>query len=278
METKERREEILISLEWLKKNLDGAGLLIADCRYDLRDPGRGLSRYLEAHIPGAFHLDMAADLSGPLFEHGGRHPPPWPAAFKRSMDRVGLRPETLVVAYDDDGSGAARLWWLLRYFGHERARILDGGWPGWKETGAPLESGRPRARTGNFDPRPRRELIVFKDDLKRLRHGTPIIDARAPERYSGDSEPLDAKAGHIPGAVNIPYHGVLDKPAHFKSSAAIEELFGEAGPDPVLYCGSGVTACVCVAALASIGRPSRLYAGSWSDWISYADSEIALGQ
>jgi thiosulfate/3-mercaptopyruvate sulfurtransferase len=231
-----------------------------DCRWALGDPEAGRALYREGHIPGASFLDVELDLSAPPGsppEHGGRHPLPAADDFARAAGAAGIGPGVFVVAYDQGATGgSARLWWLLRHFGHEDVAVLRGGIGAWQ--GA-LASGDEELDPALFDPRPREDDTLSAEELE-ARLGDPsltVVDARAAERYRGEVEPIDPVAGHIPGAVNAPYmaDGVPE------AIVAADEI--------VAYCGSGVTACVTLLALAEAGRPdAKLYAGSWSDWCS----------
>jgi thiosulfate/3-mercaptopyruvate sulfurtransferase len=227
-----------------------------DCRWALGDPGRGRELYLEGHVPGASFLDVEADLSAPPAVPGGRHPLPEASRFAEAASRAGIGPGVFVVAYDGglDG-GAARLWWLLRHFGHDDVAVLGGGISAWL---GPLEGGEAEVPAAHFVPREREGDTVPAGDLE-ARLGAPglvVVDARVPERYLGETEPIDPVAGHIPGAVNIPYAAATEIPQEVLEA---EEI--------VVYCGSGITACVDLLALARAGRPdAKLYPGSWSDW------------
>lgn len=231
-----------------------------DCRWELGKPDRGRELYLEGHVPGASFLDVERDLSAPPGRppaHGGRHPLPDADRFAAAAGRAGIGPGVTVVAYDQGRSGgAARLWWLLRHFGHDEVAVLRGGIGAWQ--GA-LRSGEEPVEPLAFAPRPREEDTIDAETLA-ARLGKPglvVLDARAPERYRGDVEPVDPVAGRIPGALNVPYAGG-ELPAEV---LAADEI--------VAYCGSGVTACVTLLDLAEAGRPdARLYPGSWSDWSS----------
>lgn len=266
-----------VTCQWLREHLHDSSLVIADCRYNLFDHGLGLREYNASHIPGAHFLNMEEDLAGKVSEHGGRHPLPDPEKFRNSMKRIGLNGDSLLIAYDNDGSGAARLWWLLKFFGHENVKILNGGFPLWKDLDFPVSRQINGTAKGNITLSTNERILMNRDDLKQLAHGSKIVDSRARERYAGEVEPIDKKAGHIPGAVNVPYTEVIQKGALFKDRKEIGKLFAEVGEEPVLYCGSGVTSCVSFVALTYIGKKPRLYAGSWSDWISYEDNEIATG-
>jgi thiosulfate/3-mercaptopyruvate sulfurtransferase len=224
-----------------------------DCRYELGKPARGRELYIGGHIPGASFLDLDTELSGS--EGGGRHPLPSTEDFTRSASRAGIGPDVFVVAYDQGRTGgAARLWWLLRHFGHDECAVLEGGIGAWL---GPLRPGEEEVEPARFEARPREgDTIDAEGLLARLgEERLTIVDARAPERYRGEVEPIDPVAGHIPGALNWPYTDG-DPPAGLLEAE-----------DVVVYCGSGVTACLDLLALARAGRPdAKLYPGSWSDW------------
>ena len=226
-----------------------------DCRWELGKPGGGRELYLEGHVPGASFLDVELELSAPPATPGGRHPLPATEDFARAAGRAGIGPEVLVVAYDQGmNGGAARLWWLLRHFGHDRVAVLEGGLGAWL---GPLSTGEEEdVVPAEFAPRVREGDTIEAEELA-ARLGEPgltIVDARLPERYRGEMEPIDPVAGRIPGAINAPYPD--DLPAGLPSR---EEI--------VAYCGSGITAAVVLLRLAHAGRgEAKLYAGSWSDW------------
>ena len=226
-----------------------------DCRWELGKPERGRALYLEGHIPGASFLDVETELSDPSVADAGRHPLPSAERFAEAAGRAGIAPGVLVVAYDQGRTGgAARLWWLLRHFGHDDVAVLDGGIGVWQ---GPLASGPEEIEPERFEPRPRTDDTIEAGELlARLREpGLAVVDARAPERYRGEVEPIDPVAGHIPGALNVPY-----------AEPQLPQEVLDAG-EIVVYCGSGVTACVDVLALHGAGRPdARLYPGSWSEW------------
>jgi thiosulfate/3-mercaptopyruvate sulfurtransferase len=228
-----------------------------DCRYELARPERGRELYLEGHIPGACFLDLDDDLSDmSRAPADGRHPLPTAKAFSASASRAGVGPGVFVVAYDQKMTGgAARLWWLLRHFGHEDVAVLDGGIGAWK---GPLRSGAEEIEAGDFDARPRAGDTVEADELlERIQHPhVLVLDARPAARYRGEEEPLDPVAGHIPGARNLPFTETDPIPEEIRYA-----------PEIVVYCGSGVTACVNLLALYRAGRDdARLYPGSWSEW------------
>lgn len=273
----EASQNLLVSCKWLAEHLEDKSLIIVDCRYNLMDKSFGRREYDKGHVPEAHFLDMEKELTGVIKKHGGRHPLPEPDAFQESMNRIGLVQGKTVVAYDGDGSGASRLWWLLTYFGYNKALILDGGFQEWSDSGFPVTKVVPASTRGNFKARVSGHILVNRDELDGLPHGSKIIDVRDRERYLGIVEPIDRIAGHIPGAINIPYTDILEKPGKFRSREELEMIFSESGSEPVVYCGSGITSCVNFVALKIIGKHPKLYAGSWSDWISYEDSGIATG-
>lgn len=274
----ETPESPLVSVEWLRSHMDDPNIIVADCRYDLFDHDLGAREYGQGHIPGAYFLHMEKELISPVKEHGGRHPIPDENSFTDSMNRIGLTNESLVVAYDNDGSGAARLWWLLNYYGHENVKILNGGYPHWVDSGYPVSTEVPENRTGNFVPSINKEILCTVDELKDLGNESKIVDSRTWERYIGKVEPIDFKAGHIPGAINIPYMDAIRDRAIFRDRNELETIYDKAGNQPVFYCGSGITSCVSFVASRIIGKNPRLYAGSFSDWISYPENEVATGE
>jgi thiosulfate/3-mercaptopyruvate sulfurtransferase len=243
-----------------------SGLAVVDCRWRLGEPGRGRELYEEGHIPGAGFLDVDTDLSAPPGD--GRHPLPEPDAFARAAARAGIGPRSTVVAYDEGGEGgAARLWWLLRHFGHPAVAVLDGGLRAWRERGAPLSTGTSAPVAIPIDPHARTDDVILAEEIEeRLGDGSlDLIDARAPQRYSGELEPIDPVAGHIPGARNVPFAELAPGGRYLPPAELREHL--RTGGDAVAYCGSGVTAAHIVLAAEAAGlRPPRLYPGSWSQW------------
>jgi thiosulfate/3-mercaptopyruvate sulfurtransferase len=239
-----------------------------DCRFVLGSPGAGEELWLEGHIPGASHLDVDRDLSAPPSD-AGRHPLPARADFEAAARGAGISAESQVVAYDEAGEGgAARLWWLLRHFGCPAARVLNGGLRAWREAGGPLRAGAEEVSPGDLDAAaPDGSDTV---NFGQLLYAAPLLDARAPERYRGEVEPVDAVAGHIEGARNLPF-AELQPGGRFLEPAALHARLAAAGVTAgrgaVAYCGSGVTASTLVLAaeLAGLG-PVRLYPGSYSEW------------
>jgi thiosulfate/3-mercaptopyruvate sulfurtransferase len=263
---------LLASLDELN-HLPARARLI-DARWKLGDPGAGRTMFVQGHIPGAVYVDMDQDLAGPPGA-GGRHPLPTQEQFAASMSRAGVETGSWVIAYDDGGAGAARLWWLLRHFGHADVSILDGGYPAWVAAGGQPESGagtKPSAT--RFEARPRDGDFVELDKLRAaLEAGTVhLLDARAPERWRGDVEPVDRQAGRIPGSVNAPSGDNL-RDGHFRPPAELRGQYAQLGvldgKPIVVSCGSGVSACVDLVALELAGvQSAQLYPGSFSEWIA----------
>jgi thiosulfate/3-mercaptopyruvate sulfurtransferase len=274
----------LVSADDLRARLGDPALAVVDCRFSLADPGAGEAAYAAAHVPGAHYAHLDRDLSGPHAPGAGRHP--WPAAeaFHTTLGRWGIASGTQVVAYDDgDGAFAARLWWLLRAMGHPDAAVLDGGWRQWVAAGHPVEATVPADRDGSYGGRFDAGACVDADGVRaHLSRGGLLLDARAPERFRGEVEPIDRVAGHVPGACNRPYAANLDG-GRFKARDVlrrefVEALDGRAPQDVVAMCGSGVTACHHLLAMAHAGLPgARLYAGSWSGWIEDPARPVGRG-
>ena len=264
----------LISADWLHEHIDDHDVRVIDFRWYL--VGRkGAEEYAKGHIPAAAFVELD-DVTG---NGPGRHPLPTLEQFQAAMRTAGVDDATAVVVYDDvGGSVAARLWFLLRWFGHERQAVLDGGLQAW---GGPLETAAQHVREGGFTARrPDRSRILDFDEVAQHR-GVPVIDSRAGERYRGEKEPVDPKAGHIPGARNAPFAGNLQEDGRFKSHDELRRRFEDVGVDPekgaVVYCGSGVNACHNLLAMELAGvKNVRLYEGSWSDWSS-RDAPVATG-
>jgi thiosulfate/3-mercaptopyruvate sulfurtransferase len=251
--------------------------VVVDCRFSLQDAGLGARQYAEGHVPGSHYAHLDRDLSGPRGAHGGRHPLPAADALAAVFSGWGIdsNPPTRVVVYDDSRFAfAARLWWLLRYCGHDDVRVLDGGFRAWTEAGLPVTQDVPTSRTGNFVPCVRSGMVVDREQVIALRgrFGHSLVDSRESPRFEGLEEPIDPHAGHIKGACNHPWQQVTDKRGRFAPHDVQLARWGDtlAMEDIVVYCGSGVTACVNLLSLAELGRDdARLYAGSWSDWCSY---------
>lgn len=267
---------LMVSPQWLATNTENPQVVIIDCRFSLADPELGQKQYQESHIPGAFYLDLNRDLASSVGKHGGRHPLPNIGELAEKLSAMGINSaETLVVAYDDSRLAfAARLWWLLRYMGHSKVTLLDGGLGGWKAAGYPVTNILPEPREGNFVAHLQQDLAVDIEAVKERKDlpGTVLVDSRESERYEGLREPIDPIAGHIPGAVNYPWQEVTDQTGKVRSTSEQKQRWAELekAEEIIVYCGSGVTACVNLLSLEIAGIPdAKLYVGSWSDWCSY---------
>ena len=269
----------LISVAELRGRLGDPGLRLADVRASLTDPEAGRRLFDAGHLPGAVFLNLEGDLSGPVGAHGGRHPLPDMFRFASTLRLHGVGDESEVVVYDDSGGMfAARLWWLLRYAGFSQVRVLDGGLSAWTAAGLPLTQEVVHPEPLALTLRLRPEMLADMTDVREGLSGgrTRLFDARAPERFRGEVEPLDKKAGHIPGAFSRPYTENLED-GLFKSPERLRERFADVkdGDDIILYCGSGVSAAHNALALAEAGiGGAKLYAGSWSDWVSYDENPV----
>jgi thiosulfate/3-mercaptopyruvate sulfurtransferase len=250
---------------------------VVDCRFMLTDPDWGAREYLAHHIPGAVYAHVETDLSGPVSGRNGRHPLPDPAALVRTLGGFGIADGVQVVAYDqDNGMFASRLWWLLRWMGHHDAAVLDGGFARWIADHRPVAAGRDTRAARAFAGSPRADMVANVEEVARLsaQGSARLVDARAPERYRGEVEPIDRVPGHIPGAINDHFMQNVDEQGMFRSPDALRTrltatLAGARPDEAVFYCGSGVTACHSLLALELAGLPgARLYPGSWSEWSS----------
>jgi len=266
----------LVDCPTLAAHLEDPRWVVVDCRFELADPDAGRRAYEAGHVPGARYGDLERHLSGPATALSGRHPLPDPHDLAARLGDWGIAADSQVVAYDDAGGAfAARLWWLLHWLGHEAAAVLDGGLTAWLAQGRAVTTNPPRIRARTFAAGTEGASWVDSDGLLAAlgEGGCRLIDARAPERYRGEHEPIDPVAGHVPGALNIPYARHLDPGQRFLPSRTLAELFrahlgGRRDQPLVAMCGSGVTACHSLLALALAGyRNARLYPGSWSEWI-----------
>lgn len=278
----------LIDAEALASRLGDPNMAVVDCRFRLEDPSWSERAYLEAHVPGAGYADLDRDLSGTKNGRNGRHPLPDVATLAATLGGFGIGPGVQVVAYDQDtGAFASRLWWLLRWLGHEDVAVLDGGFACWLAEQRPTREGLETPAPRVFVAHPRHEAMADAGTVTTVVSGqTParLVDARAPERFRGDVEPLDRVAGHIPGARNHFFKENLDPSGRFLPAEMLRgrfesELQGTPSDAVIVYCGSGVTACHNLLAMEHAGLTgARLYAGSWSEWSSEAERPIAKGE
>ncbi|WP_234411107.1 sulfurtransferase [Nocardioides terrigena] len=269
----------LISADELREGLDGVTVL--DVRYRLLGPP-GAPEFTAGHVPGAAYVDLDTDLSDPPsdpVDDRGRHPLPSSERFIAAMQRAGVGLEASVVVYDDwQGRAAARAWWLLRHHGHRDVRVLDGGWAAWVAAGGEVETGRVEPAPGDFHGSPGSMPVVAAD---RLLDVPVVVDARAPERYRGEVEPIDPVAGRVPGAVNVDTGRNLDNHGHFRDAAELRALYAEVGATPdvevATYCGSGVTATHDILAMEVAGVRAALYGPSWSGWVADPGRPVERG-
>jgi thiosulfate/3-mercaptopyruvate sulfurtransferase len=268
----------IVTAAWLNTQLaqPNPNIAIVDCRFALADPNLGQHQYHTAHIPGSHYLDLNRDLSSPIEIHGGRHPLPDATVLGAKLATIGINSDTLVIAYDDSRFAfTARLWWLLRYYGHPQVAILDGGYTNWVKAGYPVTADLPASvPAGNFQPQIQADAIVDIDAVRSIQHAPShvLIDSREVDRYLGKTEPIDPIAGHIPGAVNYPWQDVTTADGFGLSIEQQQDRWEVISPNvqPIVYCGSGVTACVNLLSLSIAGIDNaKLYPGSWSDWCSY---------
>ena len=268
----------LISAEELARHLDGPQWIVCDCRHDLADYEAGRREYARGHVPGARFLHLDEDLSGPKTGLNGRHPLPHPATFALRLGALGIDNGKQVVAYDASGGCyAARLWWMLRWVGHRAVAVLDGGWQSWLAQDRPVSTAAPtQVQPAAYVLRPHKGLAVDAAYVaaRLADSATAVVDARSPDRFRGENETLDPVAGHIPGALSRFFRSNLDEAGRFKAPEALRHEFAtllhERAPASVVHqCGSGVTACHNVLAMEHAGLTgSRLYPGSWSEWVS----------
>jgi thiosulfate/3-mercaptopyruvate sulfurtransferase len=268
----------LISVDDLAARIDGADVLVCDVRFHLADHGQGRREYESAHLPGAAFVDLHTELAGG--PGGGRHPLPRVEDFVALLGRLGVSPATFVVAYDSAGGAiASRLWWMLRSIGHGQVAVLDGGYDAWVAAGHPVTTEVQRRPVTEYPAVPGWTGIVDADAVAQaVELGATVIDARAPERFRGEHEPLDARAGHIPGAVNRFHAENLGPDGRHRPLPELVERFAGVGESPIVYCGSGVTACHDLLAMSLVGLTgARLYPGSWSEWSADPERAVAVG-
>jgi thiosulfate/3-mercaptopyruvate sulfurtransferase len=273
-------KKYLVDCEWLVQQLDNPQVVIVDCRFQLANPNWGEECYRHSHIQGAYYLHLDRDLSSPVKSHGGRHPLPDSDVLAQKFTQMGIiKHDTLVVAYDDSRFAfASRLWWLLRYLGHDFVVLLDGGWKNWLKQNYPVSNAIPEQKMGSFTPQPNPDLLVEINTVK-LAQGNDsvlIVDSRDRDRYLGLSEPIDPIPGSIPGAVNSPWKQVSNESGYLQPLEYQQQLWQQyqSAEEIVVYCGSGVTACVNLFSLNLAGfKNTKLYPGGWSDWFSYLEEK-----
>lgn len=278
----------LVSTEELAKHLDDPDWIVFDCRFTLTAPESGREHYLHDHIEGARYVHLDNDLSSPITPRTGRHPLPDKDKFVQWLRNNGVSNNSQVVVYDESfGAMAGRLWWLLKWAGHDAVALLDGCYPKWRREGHKTSHELPETKSSNFEANFRDEMIISADEVLEFVNGNNkavLIDARAEERFSGDIEMLDKVAGHIPGAINFPYEDNLDMGGDFLSAEELKEQFNNITnsktPDKVIHmCGSGVTACHNMIAMEAAGLDgSKLYPGSWSEWITDTTRPVLTGE
>lgn len=276
---------VTVSKEWLSKQLQNEQVKIVDCRFELANQNKGAELYHKSHIPGAFYFDLEKQLSAPVIEHGGRHPLPEVDQFKCEIEEIGIDHTKTVVAYDSgECQYASRFWWLLTYIGHEKVYILKEGFAGWIEARYMSTNEIPVSEPSTFKTNIKQAMLASYNEVKRIvteeNQSTTLIDSRAKERYLGEVEPIDRRAGHIPGAVNKCWTEALEQ-GSFKNKKEQKKRFSELDPNQptIVYCGSGVTAIPNYIALKMAGFQNvKLYAGSYSDWVSYEENLVATGE
>jgi thiosulfate/3-mercaptopyruvate sulfurtransferase len=281
------RDRLLVSVQALAAELaEEPAPVLLDVRWQLGGPP-GIDSYRQGHLPGAVFADLDRDLAGPPGP-AGRHPLPDPAAFQATMRAAGVSQDRPVVVYDDrDATIAARGWWTLRYFGHEDVRVLDGGYRAWADAGLAVSTAEPAPAPGDFTAEPGHLPVLDAAGAQAVARTGLLLDARAGERYRGETEPADPVAGHIPGAVSAPTAGNVNPDGTFRDAAELAARFAALGAVPGAgtpggatvgaYCGSGVTAAHEVFALTLTGIPAALYVGSWSNWIADPARPVATG-
>ncbi len=277
--------DFVVSKEWLVEQLHNKDVKIVDCRFALGNPTEGEQLYQESHIPEAFYFDLEKQLSAPVAKHGGRHPLPDMGQFKHEIEKVGIDNSKTVVAYDGgEGQFASRFWWLLTYLGHDNVYVLNEGFKGWGEAGYPTTKEQPEEEPASFKAKIRKDMLASYEEVKEivdLKKRSPIlIDSRDESRYLGEVEPIDRIAGHIPGAINKCWVEGMEQ-GRIKNSEEQKQRFSELNKEDeiIVYCGSGVTATPNYIALKMAGfKNVRLYAGSYSDWVSYEENQVAKGK
>ena len=278
----------LISASELQQHLNDSDLVLFDCRFNLADTEQGQKDYDKGHIPGAIYAHMDHDLSSPITPSSGRHPLPDPQKLITWLRSCGVSNNSQVIVYDASGGAmAVRIWWLMRWLGHDKVALLDGGWPAWERLKGPMTQKVPEPTSGDFQGTVDNSMIVDTDKISNdLKNAAPhwlLLDARTHERYLGEHEPIDPVAGRMPGAVNLPLQDNLDENGCFLPPEQLLNLYQKKLNDTsaertVCYCGSGVTACHNILAMEIAGlKGAKLYPGSWSEWIRDPKRPVAKG-
>jgi thiosulfate/3-mercaptopyruvate sulfurtransferase len=274
----------LIGCETLSHSIGKPNWVVVDCRFDLMQPQAGYMAYQAGHLPGAVYADLNKDLSAAVTSRSGRHPLPDPTSFARQLGRWGISNASQVVVYDaGNGAYAVRLWWMLRWLGHPAVALLDGGLAAWQAAGLPLTVAIPQPSPAHFEVQLQSDYNVSTAQVRQgIEEGTlTVVDARTAARYAGEVEPIDPVAGHIPTALNYPYEANLDAQGRFLSTELLRSRFMTLAvhPEQVVHmCGSGVTACHNLLAMEIAGLAgSKLYAGSWSEWVRDPGNPITKG-
>ncbi len=272
----------LVNGSWLKENLNNEKLVIVDCRFDLMDKQYGKRSYDEGHIKGAVRVDLETELSSEVKEHGGRHPIPNIEELKNTFENIGISNDSIVVTYDDgDLAGPSRLWWILKYLGHENTYVLDGGISVFKEINGEITQEASFINKGDFKVKLNEDMRVNMEYVKErlYKDNIAIIDSRENKRYRGEFEPVDKRAGHIPSALNYFWMDILDIDGDKLNIKSLENLKNHFEnlknyDEVIVYCGSGITACPNSLGLSEVGIKHKVYCGSFSDWISYENNEV----
>lgn len=275
----------IVDTEWVTTRLAEGNIVLLDVRFSPKDTNYGKEAYKKDHLPGAVFVDFKASLTDPPREHGGRSPLPSSEKLAKLFGELGIDHSTTVVVYEDvNGPAASRLWWLLKYLGHEDVYVLDGGYEAWKGTGLTVTSKIPVIRPTEFIPSVQEDRIVDINQVRAAslgKDGVKLVDARDAKQYSGEETLFDPVAGHIPGAVNYFWKHGLQEDGSWQSTAVQRERFSalSASDEIIVYCGSGISATPNVLALQEAGFTNvKLYPGSWSDWISYTENPVATGE
>lgn len=274
----------LVTSQWLKDNINKENLVIVDCRFNLMDKEYGKRSYEECHIKGSGRVDIETELSSSQKEHGGRHPLPEIEELRKTFESIGISNDSIVVAYDEgDLAGPSRLWWILKYIGHENTYILKDGINEFKAIGGEVTNEKSNISKGNLDININQDMKVDMEYVKARLHkeNIAIVDSRETQRYNGEFEPVDKKCGHIPSALNYFWMEIFNKKEsklELKAESELKKHFKQLYKydDIIVYCGSGITACPNSLALTEAGIKHKVYLGSFSDWISYDDNEVDI--